>query len=177
MIHLNNFTKLWKTKKALEQVEDIQLRERILKYYRPKTHKPKKSVTWKDIADRVFSEYDRLYYADDKWYVTCITSGIKMKWNDPNCQCWHFISRWVLKYRYDIINCHPQSYTENCILNWHYTVYTIQMIHIYWQEKVEAMINDKEIVNYSQWWYEEKILEWYDFIIKKKNEISKAWLW
>ena len=66
MIHLNNFTKLWKTKKALEQVEDIQLRERILKYYRPKTHKPKKSVTWKDIAHRVFSEYVRLYYADDK---------------------------------------------------------------------------------------------------------------
>ena len=80
MIHLNNFTKLWKTKKALEQVEDIQLRERILKYYHPKTHKAQKSVTWHLLADRVFSEYVRLYNCDDKGFCNCITCGQKLYW-------------------------------------------------------------------------------------------------
>lgn len=171
MIHLNNFTKLWKTKKALEQVEDIQLRERILKYYRPKTHKPKKSVTWKDIADRVFSEYDRLYYSDDKWYCICITSWVKMKWNSKECQCWHFISRWVLKYRYDITNCYPQSYTENCIYNGNYKVYTLVMIEKLGKTEVEKRINDKELVELKQYQYEEMIIEWYKFICDKKQKI------
>jgi len=63
-IKLASFKKLWKTKKALENVNPEVVE--VVKEYWHKTHKPQGSVTWKDIADRVFSEYCRLYYADDE---------------------------------------------------------------------------------------------------------------
>lgn len=162
------FKMLWKTKKASENIKPILLE--IVDTYRRKTWKPQGKVTRKDIADRVFSEYCRLYYADDKWYVRCITSGVRMFWKEA--QCWHFISRWINKYRFDIINCHPQSYTENCTLWGNYKVYTIQMIKLYGQEKVEEMINDKQSVSYNQIRYENNIIEWYKFIVEKKSIIE-----
>ena len=39
---------------------------------------------------------------------------------------------------------------------------------------VEEMINDKETVEYKQWWYEDNIQERYKFITEKKLEISLA---
>lgn len=170
-IKLEQFKKLWKTKKALELLKNKELWQEILAYYRPKVHKPKGSITWKDLADRVFSEYVRLYYADDKWYVRCITSGLKMKWNDQNCQAWHFISRWVLKYRYDITNVYPQSYQDNCLLKGNYPKYTLVMIEKLGIEEVERRVNDKELVEIKQYQYEEMILNWYEFICEKKKKI------
>lgn len=169
MIHLNNFTKLWKTKKALEQVEDIQLRERILKYYRPKTHKPKKSVTWKDIADRVFSEYIRLKNSNDKWVCECFTCWRKQ--NRKEIQNWHFVSRWNMKYRYSEINCNPQCQMCNVILNWNYIQYTLKMIEKIGKTDTEKIINDKQTIELKQYQYEEMITEWYKFICEKKKKI------
>ena len=168
-IDLSKYKSLWKTKKALELVKSEEWQE-ILRYYWPKTWKPIGKITRKALADRVFSEYCRLYYADNEWYVNCITSGVKMYWT--KAQCWHFISRWVLKYRYDILNCYPQSYAENVMLSWNYKVYTLRMIDMLGKEKVEEMVNDKELVNYSQEWYEEKIKEWHTFNTEKKAMIK-----
>lgn len=164
-----SFKMLWKTKKAAENIDLILLR--IVKEYWKKTWKVQAKVTRKDIADRVFSEYCRLYYADDYGYVKCITSWVRMFWKDS--QCWHFISRWVLKYRYDILNCYPQSYAENVMLSWNYKVYTLRMIDMLWKKKVEYMINDKELVSYNQKRYEDNIIEWYKFIVKKKEIIAR----
>lgn len=169
MIHLNNFTKLWKTKKALEQVEDIQLRERILKYYRPKTHKPKKSVTWKDIADRVFSEYIRLKNSNDKWVCECFTCWRKQ--NRKEIQNGHFISRWNMKYRYSEINCNPQCQMCNVILNWNYIQYTLKMIEKIGKTDTEKIINDKQTIELKQYQYEEMIIQRYEFICDKKQKI------
>lgn len=163
------FKLLWKTKKATENIDPILLT--IVKEYRKKTWKVQSKVSWRDIADRVFSEYCRLYYADDYWYVTCITSGVRMFWKDS--QCWHFVSRWVLKYRYDINNCHPQSYAENVMLSGNYKVYTLVMIKMYWQEYVEYIVNDKDLRKYNQKDYEDMIIEWYKFIQEKKLIISQ----
>lgn len=168
-IDLTKYKSLWKTKKALDTVNAEDWQD-ILKYYWPKTWKPIGKITWKALADRVFSEYCRLFYADDKWYVTCITSGVRMFWKDS--QCWHFISRWVLKYRYDIQNCYPQSYAENVMLSWNYKVYTLRMIDMLGKEKVEEMINDKELRTYNQIEYEEMIMERYKFIVEKKKIID-----
>ena len=88
-------------------------------------------------------------------------------------QCWHFISRWTLKYRFDILNCYPQSYRDNVELSWNYKVYTLKMIDMLGREKVEEMMNDKETVEYKQWWYEDHIQERYKFITEKKNMISR----
>ena len=169
-IDLSKYKSLWKTKKALDTVNAEDWQD-ILRYYWPKTWKPIGKITWKALADRVFSEYCRLYYADKYGYVKCITSGVRMFWKDS--QCWHFISRWVLKYRYDILNCYPQSYAENVMLSWNYKVYTLRMIDMLWKEKVEEMINDKEIVEYKQWWYEENIQKRYTFIVEKKRMIER----
>ena len=169
-IDLSKYKSLWKTKKALELVKPEQ-RQEILRYYWPKTWKPIWKITWKALADRVFSEYCRLYYADSNWYVKCITSWVKMFWT--KAQCWHFISRWVMKYRYDILNCYPQSYAENVMLSWNYKVYTLRMIDMLWKEKVEEMINDEETYSYTQQWYEDNIQEWYKFIKEKKQAIEK----
>jgi hypothetical protein len=160
---------LWKTKGAMENIKPLLLV--IVKEYRKKTWKKQDKVTWKDIADRVFSEYCRLYWADDYGYVKCITSGVKLFWKDS--QCWHFVSRWVLKYRYDINNCHPQSYAENVMLSGNYKVYTLVMIEMYWLEYVQYIVNDKGLRKYSQKDYEDMIIERYKFIVKKKKIIEE----
>ena len=167
---ITKYKSLWKTKKAMSEAKAEEWEE-ILKYYWPKTWNPIWKITWKMLADRVFSEYCRLYYADSNWYVKCITSGVRMFWKES--QCWHFISRWVLKYRYDILNCYPQSYAENVMLSWNYKVYTLRMIDMLGKEKVEEMVNDKELVIYRQGRYEEKIKERYKFIIEKKALIER----
>jgi hypothetical protein len=154
----------------LELVEPEDWQE-ILRYYWPKTWKKNDKITWKALADRVFSEYCRLYYADDYGYVKCITSGVKMFWT--KAQCWHFISRGVMKYRYDILNCYPQSYAENVMLSWNYKVYTLKMIDMLGRKKVEEMINDWDLWSYSQEEYENMIQERYKFITEKKELISK----
>ena len=169
-IDLSKYKSLWKTKKALELVRPEEWQE-ILRYYWPKTWKKNDKITWKTLADRVFSEYCRLYYADEYWYVRCITSRVKMYWT--KAQCWHFISRWVMKYRYDIKNCYPQSYRDNVELSWNYKVYTLRMIDMLWKEKVEEMINDNETVNLNQKRYEENIQKRYTFIVEKKWMIER----
>lgn len=165
------YTSLWKTKKAMSEVKSEKWEE-ILKYYWPKTWKKVSKITWKALADRVFSEYDRLYYADAYGYVKCITSGVKMY--RTQAQCWHFVSRWVMKYRYDILNCYPQSYRENVELSWNYKVYTLVMIDMLGREQVEYMINDKDLWSYSQKEYEDMIQERYKFIVEKKRSIEKT---
>ena len=167
---ITKYTSLWKTKKAMAQVKP-EKREEILKYYWPKTWKKVSKITRKALADRVFSEYCRLYYADDYWYVRCITSGVKMFWTKS--QCWHFISRAVMRYRYDILNCYPQSYRDNVELSWNYKVYTLKMIDMLWRKKVEYMLNDKSTVDYKQERYEKMIQKRYKFITEKKELISK----
>lgn len=169
MIHLNNFTKLWKTKKALEWVEDKELRERILAYYRPKTRKPKKSVTWRDLAHRVFSEYVRLYNCDDKWFCICITCGQKIYWK--YIQAWHFITRTNTKYTFDITNVYPQCERCNITFRWNYIQYTIIMTEKLGTTELKKRINDKELVELKQYQYEEMIIEWYKFICDKKHKI------
>ena len=82
-------------------------------------------------------------------------------------------SRGINKYRFDILNCYPQSYVENCTLWGNYKVYTIKMIKMLGQDKVEEMLNDKQSVSYNQIRYENHIQEWYKFIVEKKELIEK----
>jgi len=55
----------------------------------------------------------------------------------------HFVSRWILKYRYDENNCHAGCFRCNVILNWNYIVYTRRMQKKYSIEYVDTIINDK----------------------------------
>ena len=174
-IDLSKYTNLFKTKKVLQDMEDSEKEfwKEILRYYWPKIPKPSPKKSWKLLADRVFSEYDRLYYADKYGYVRCITSWLKMKRNDKRCQCWHFVKRNVEKYRYDILNCYPQCYRDNVELEGNYPIYTLKMIDMHGRKKVEYMLNDKQTVEHWMTRYQKQIKERYKFITEKKEQISK----
>lgn len=159
-----SFKKLWKTKKATENIEPIILD--IIKEYRPKVHKPQWSVTRKDLADRVFSEYVRLYYADKKWYCKCVTCWQELRWEE--IQAWHYRTRGYLKYRFEINQVYPQCYTCNVIKNGYYRNYKMFMDKTVWPEQEDIYWNDNELVEYNQIWYEEHIIERYSFIKDKK---------
>lgn len=177
-----NFKKYWwlfKTNKALdyflERYEaELETRSDLFFYYVPKAAKYWKKKIWKvsrkDLADRVFSEFVRLYYSDPQWYVRCFTSWVKLpRYEAEN---WHYRDRWCLKYRFDIINCHPQTHLDNVILKGNYRNYHKNMVAEYGEEIEEKIRNDKELVDYNQERYEEHILDWYEFIQHKKMQLT-----
>jgi hypothetical protein len=65
----------------------------------------------RDDLDAVFSRYIRLKYSDEKGFVRCYTSGVKLRWQDA--QCGHFVPRGNLATRWMEQNCRPQSKNDN----------------------------------------------------------------
>ena len=131
--------------------------------------KPKRQKLIKEL-DSVFSLYIRLRDSDSHWIVTCplCWKKIPVKF----AQNMHFISRWVLKYRFDENNCFAGCMRCNVILNWNYIEYTFFMIKKFWKEKVEAMKNDKELFELKTREIEEKIAyykEQNEKLMKKKH--------
>lgn len=116
--------------------------------------KPKRQKLIKEL-DSVFSLYIRLRDSDSHWIVTCPLCGKKIP--VKFAQNMHFISRWVLKYRFDENNCFAGCMRCNVILNWNYIEYTFFMIKKFWKEKVEAMKNDKGLFELKTREIEEKI--------------------
>lgn len=167
-INPQSFKKLWKTKKATENIEPILLD--IVKEYRLKVHKPQWSVTRKDLADRVFSEYIRLKSIRTNWMCKCVTCWAEMPYTE--IQNWHFVSRGNMKYRFSEENCHPQCYKCNCILSGNYQRYTMYMIDKYGMDKVQEMLNDKTLKEYKQYEYEEMIIQWHKEIQDMKMKIK-----
>ncbi len=70
-----------------------------------KKKKPTVSKLKKE-ADRLFSIYTRLLYADDSGYVACYTCGAVKHYKEM--QCGHFVPRQHLILRYDTRNCRVQ---------------------------------------------------------------------
>ena len=105
--------------------------------------------------DSVFSIYIRLRDCDSDWIVVCPLCWAKV--SRKKAQNMHFISRWVLKYRFDEHNCHAWCMRCNVILNGNYIAYTRRMQNKYWIERVDEMINDKEIFKLRTYEIEEMI--------------------
>lgn len=93
--------------------------------------------------DSIFSIFIRLRDCNSDWIVICPLCWARVP--RKKAQNMHFISRWVLKYRYDEDNCHAGCMRCNVILNWNYIIYTRRMQNRYWVEKIDKMINDKQI--------------------------------
>lgn len=73
----------------------------------PKKIKKKTNAQLKKQLDKIFSEYVRKKYADNKGGVSCYTCGAQKYWKEM--QCGHFVSRAKLATRYDERNCRPQD--------------------------------------------------------------------
>lgn len=127
--------------------------------------KPKKKTRSRLVKDldMWFSRYIRQKYSDILWISCCYTCSNKWHWKDM--QNWHFVSRANYKYRWDEHNCRVQCYACNIIRSWNYKVYTLKMIEEYGKEKIEDMINDKELTKIKTYEIEEKI-EYYKNIVK-----------
>lgn len=165
--YFSQFSLLWKTKKALdfflvEHSTNSQLWIYILKEYTPKTAKKHSKVSWRDIADRIFSEYIRLLECDDKWYCICPCCWAKIHWTVA--QNMHYRSRVCLKFRFDETNCHAGCMRCNVILNGNYRNYHLFMIKMYWEEYEKYLWDDNELIDLGIEFYQEKILEWYNKI-------------
>ena len=178
-INLEKYGWLFKTKKAVDffnecHQDTLDTWYKIFWEYIPKAAKYLRKKVWKvnrkDLADRVFSDYVRLYYADDNGYVRCFTSWVRMLWYES--ENWHYRSRDYLKYRFDIRNCHPQCHRDNVILNWNYRNYHKNMISEYGEEVEEMLRNDKELVDRNQERYESNIRNRYKFIQEKKAKLT-----
>ena len=116
--------------------------------------------------DAVFSIFIRLRDSE-KGIVTCPLCWKRIP--RKQAQNMHFISRSVLKYRYDEDNCFAGCMRCNVILNGNYQVYTLRMINRYWKEFVEKRINDKSIFKVGVDRFKEKIEEY----TQKVNAITK----
>lgn len=88
--------------------------------------------------DSVFSDFIRLRDSDNKGRVVCPLCNAKMY--RKYSQNMHFISRGVLKYRFDEKNCHAWCKRCNVFLNGNYIVYTRRMIENYGIELVDEML-------------------------------------
>lgn len=117
--------------------------------------------------DEVFSQYIRLRDSNAKWIVVCPLCWAKME--RKKAQNMHFVSRWVLKYRFNEKNCHAWCMRCNVILNWNYIIYTRRMQKMYWIHYVDSIINDKQPFSISTSQLQ-KILEYYTELRDKQLE-------
>lgn len=123
-----------------------------------KEKKEAKRTKLKHKLDVIFSRFIRFRDCDKNWNVKCPLCWAVIP--RKKAQNMHFISRWVMKYRYSEENCHAWCYTCNVTLNGNYIAYTLFMINKFWKEKVEEMKNDKQPYKIESWRMEEMIEEY-----------------
>lgn len=158
MAYFVKFKNLWKTKKAIElfmEDRDVELWALILKKYWSKCGKKQNKISWKHLADNIYSIYIRLSKSDSKGYCTCITSWDVVFRKD--IQNWHYRWRAHLNTRFMDDNCFPQTYRDNVIYNWSYRDYHIKMVDIHWEEKERWLWEDNTIAVIKDWDYQDMI--------------------
>ena len=110
--------------------------------------------------DGVFSRFIRLRDCNERWIVVCPLCWTRIP--REKAQNMHFVSRWVMKHRYDEKNCHAGCMRCNVILNGNYIAYTRRMQKTYWIGYVDRLIADKwpykiptpmlvDMIHYYQW--------------------------
>lgn len=130
--------------------------------------KTKKKTRWKIVKDLDYwySRFIRLSKSKN-WRCTCITCNERL-FRDK-IQNWHFVWRSNYNYRRSYDNCYPQCVKCNIFYNWNYKIYTLKMIDIHWKEKVEEMLNNRQIRIYKTFELEEMI----EIYKTKSQELEK----
>ena len=75
--------------------------------------------------DTIFSQFIRLYYADQHQNVKCFTCDNKIHWK--GIQNGHFQSRRFMSTRFHINNCRPQCYACNIGLSGNQYIYGVNL--------------------------------------------------
>lgn len=105
-----NLDKLIKHRKKIDPPELQYFLEVVVPEYYPRM----KTISMIEIADRVFSEFVRLTNANEKGDCQCVTCKLWFYWKD--IQNGHYKKRSWYKYRFNLMNCHPQCYRCNVAL-------------------------------------------------------------
>lgn len=101
--------------------------------------------------DMWFSLFIRLFFCDKNWYCSCYTCWTKMKWNDKDCSCWHWITRAVHFLRRCVNNARPQCMwrcNSKMSGNWEPQLFRMHLVKEIWAEKVEEM--EKQLAEYKK---------------------------
>ena len=91
---------------------------KILEKWKTKT--PKQCL---DITAKAVQKLTRLQHADDEGYCTCVTCGVKKKWNDIDSG--HMISRRLKATIFEKTNQRPQCKKCNRFQNGRYPEYVL----------------------------------------------------
>lgn len=134
---------------------------------KPKKLRKKSISQLKRRLDKVFSEYIRKKYANEKGEVRCYTCSKVKQWKE--IQCGHFISRVYLATRFEEDNCRPQEVGCNVFGNGQ----TVEFARKLEQELGEGTVQKlykkaQEIIKWSTKDYQEKI----DYYQEKIKEIN-----
>ena len=92
--------------------------------------------------DKITSSIVRLSACNSKWEITCYTCDKKIPRKKAHCA--HFVSRWIMEYRFDLHNlraCCAGCNTYN--QQRHMQIYTTKLVNEYWLPKVEEMLASK----------------------------------
>ena len=106
--------------------------------------KKKKTKTRQDYIkqlDNVFSTFIRIRDCNEKGIVVCPLCWAKIP--RKQSQNMHFVSRGVLKHRFDENNCFAWCLRCNVILHWNYIAYTRFMQNKFGIAYVDRLIADK----------------------------------
>lgn len=104
---------------------------------KPKKIKKKTTKQLKKILDTLISEYIRRSYADSRGYVSCVTCGKYMPWQES--QCGHYISRVYLATRFMEQNLAPQCVGCNIFKSGNMPSYTLYIQRKYGAHIVEQL--------------------------------------
>lgn len=91
--------------------------------------------------DSIFSKFIRLRDCNEKGVVVCPLCWAKIP--REKAQNMHFLSRGIMKHRFDEKNCHAGCMRCNVILNGNYIAYTRRMQKTYGIAYVDKLIADK----------------------------------
>lgn len=119
-------------------------------------------------ADKWFSEYIRLRYANGLGYVECFTCSKRGYWKEFDCG--HYIKRQFTLTRFNEINCQVQCKYCNMYLQGNDAKFRANLVSLYGEDKILRLEAAKRRVNPMKE-YELKAIS--DIYRNKVKEIKK----
>jgi hypothetical protein len=137
----------------------------------PKKKKAPGVAQLKKKLDAIFSQFIRLFYADENGFVKCYTCGAIHHWT--KIQNGHLFSRARLATRYDLMNCRPQCCGCNVMAHGNYQVYFPKIIKEIGQSEFEQLEQrSMEAVKISTGQYQDLIMNYTRLANELKENIN-----